>query len=74
MEKKGLGKFPTLEGLEMDWDYCPDCRDGKRLHKRLSKLDVAHLYGNRQVEVKMADLSSYDQLVSTAASAEGVAA
>ncbi|MGD9949579.1 MAG: PilZ domain-containing protein [Desulfobulbus sp.] len=58
MEKKGLGKIPTLEGLEMDWDYCPDCRDGKRLHKRLSRLDVAHLYGNRQVEVKVASATA----------------
>lgn len=54
MEKKGWGDIPTLEGVEVDWDYCPSCRDGKRLHKRLTSADVAHIYGNRQVPVKMA--------------------
>lgn len=54
MTRKAWGDIPTLEGLEMDWDYCPNCRDGKRLHKRLSKRDVAHLYGDAPVDVKMA--------------------
>jgi len=54
MSKKARGDVPTLEGLEMDWDYCPDCRDGKRLHKRLSRRDVARLYGEAPVGVKMA--------------------
>lgn len=58
MEKKGWGAVPTLEGLEVDWDYCPSCRDGKRLHKRLTSVDVAHIYGNRQVPVRMADATS----------------
>ncbi len=58
MERKGWSDIPTLEGLEMDWDYCPDCRDGKRLHKRLSKLDVSHLYGTDRVDVKMASVAS----------------
>nr|WP_321466592.1 PilZ domain-containing protein [uncultured Desulfobulbus sp.] len=61
MERKGWSDIPTLEGLEMDWDYCPDCRDGKRLHKRLSKLDVSHLYGTDRVDVKMASVAAtYD--------------
>lgn len=54
MEKKGWGDIPTLEGVEVDWDYCPSCRDGKRLHKRLTSIDVAHIYGSRHVPVKMA--------------------
>ena len=58
MEKKGWGDIPTLEGLEMDWDYSPDCRDGKRLHKRLSKQDVAHIYGDQRIGVKMASAST----------------
>ena len=58
MTKKAWGDFPSLESLEMDWDYCPDCRDGKRLHKRLSRRDVAHLYGDAPVGVKMASVAA----------------
>lgn len=58
MAKKAWGDIPALEGLEMDWDYCPDCRDGKRLHKRLSRRDVAHLYGEAPIGVKMASATA----------------
>ncbi|MDD2464360.1 MAG: PilZ domain-containing protein [Desulfobulbus sp.] len=58
MEKKGWGDVSTLAGLEMDWDYCPDCRDGKRLHKRISQQDVLHLFGSAQIEVKMASANA----------------
>lgn len=54
MEKKEWGDMPTLEGLEMEWDYSPDHRDGQRLHKRITRIDVANLYGNRYIPVKMA--------------------
>lgn len=58
MEKKGWGNVQGLERLEVDWDYRPDCRDGKRLHKRLTKLDLVHILGTRQVEVKMASAAA----------------
>lgn len=61
MNKKEWGTIPALDGLEMDWEYRPDTRDGKRLHKRLSQVDLTHLYGSRQIEVKMVSASqSFD--------------
>lgn len=53
MEKKEWGDIPVLEGLAMDWEYRPDGRDGKRLHKRMSRLDLTHLYGSGQIGVQM---------------------
>ena len=54
MEKKEWDDVPNLEGLEMEWDYCPDCRDGQRLHKRMTRTDMANLYGSGHVAVKVA--------------------
>jgi c-di-GMP-binding flagellar brake protein YcgR len=58
MKKKQWNDIPSLEGLKVDWDYCPDCRDGKRSHKRLTRRDIAHLFGSRQVEVKIASAAA----------------
>ena len=61
MKKNEWGDIPPLEGLEMDWEYRPDTRDGKRMHKRLSRQDLGHLYGPGQVMVKVASATqSYD--------------
>ncbi len=53
MNKKEWGTVPALDGLEIDWEYIPNARDGKRLHKRLSQLDLTHLFGTGQIEVQM---------------------
>ena len=54
MEKKRWSDIPSLEGLQVDWGYSPNTRDGKRLHKRLTGKDIGHLLGASPVEVKMA--------------------
>lgn len=57
MKTNEWGDVPALEGLEMDWEYRPDTRDGKRMHKRLSRLDLSHLYGAGAVEVQMVSVT-----------------
>jgi len=54
MVKNEWGDVPNLEGLEMEWDYIPDCRDGQRLHKRMTRTDMVNLYGTSHIEVKVA--------------------
>lgn len=54
MREKDWEEIPGLEGLQMEWDYCPDCRDGQRLHKRMTRTDMANLYGSRHVSVNVA--------------------
>jgi hypothetical protein len=58
MEKMLWSDIPSLEGLQVDWGYSPNTRDGKRLHKRLTQKDISHLFGNGPVEVKMASATT----------------
>ena len=58
MKKNEWGDIAPLDGLEMDWEYRPDTRDGKRMYKRLSRQDLGHLYGAGQVAVKMASATT----------------
>ncbi|WP_448874698.1 PilZ domain-containing protein [Desulfobulbus propionicus] len=58
MEKKRWNDIPSLEGLKVDWQYSPDCRDGKRVHKRLTSKDFRHLFGSHQVTVKLASTTA----------------
>lgn len=54
MEKKQWSDIPSLEGLEMEWDYQPRNADGKRAFQRLTTKDLAQMFGDRPIEVRVA--------------------
>lgn len=57
MEKKTWTDIPSLEGLEMEWDFQPQGADGNRAYKRMTARDLSQLFGGRPVEVKVATLN-----------------
>ena len=54
MEKKQWSDIPSLEGLEMEWDYQPRNADGKRAFQRMTTKDLAQMFGDRPIEVRVA--------------------
>ncbi len=53
-KKKSWDDIPSLEGLQMDWDYTAENPLGKRKHERISDDDVASLLGVEAVKAKVA--------------------
>ncbi len=54
MEKKKWDDIPSLEGLEMDWEYRPDNPNGKRGHARMDEKALASLFDGQRIQVKVA--------------------
>ncbi len=54
MEKKQWSDIPSLEGLEMEWDYQPRNADGKRAFQRMTTKDLGQMFGDRPIEVRVA--------------------
>jgi hypothetical protein len=52
--KTAWDDIPSLEGLDVDWDYEPDSPLGKRAHVRLSEKDIDRLFAGSQVAVVVA--------------------
>lgn len=54
MEKKKWDDIPSLQGLEMDWEFKPDNPNGKRVHTRMDEKALASLFDGRSIQVKVA--------------------
>ena len=57
MEKKDWGDIPSLEGLEMDWDYKAESSLGKRAHARLCEEDLIRIFNQPRILVKVATVT-----------------
>lgn len=54
MEKKNWADIPSLDGLEMDWEYEPDTPHGKRAYARMDERELARLFDGQRILVKVA--------------------
>lgn len=54
MEKKRWDDIPSLEGLEVDWEYQPQNPQGKRAFARMSERDLLKMFDGQPVQVKIA--------------------
>lgn len=57
MEKKDWGDIPSLEGLEMDWDYKAENSLGQRTHARLNEEDLIRIFNQPRILVKVATVA-----------------
>lgn len=57
MEKKDWGDIPSLEGLEMDWDYKAENSLGQRAHARLNEEDLIRIFNQPRILVKVATVA-----------------
>ncbi len=53
-KKKGWDKIPSLEGLQMDWNYSAETVLGKRKFERLTEGDVTEIFEIKTVSVRVA--------------------
>lgn len=53
-EKKGWDEIPSLDGLQVDWDYTADTPLGKRRFERLTVGDVTSIFEIKVVSVRVA--------------------
>ena len=53
MKKTSWAEIPSLEDLQMDWDYEPENPLGKRLSARLLKKDLQEMFEVDHVPVKI---------------------
>ncbi len=54
MEKKSWDTIPSLQGLDVDWEYKPASPLGKRAFIRLKETDIFALFETREIFVKIA--------------------
>ena len=54
MNKKRWDDIPSLEGLEVDWQYQPFNPQGKRAFVRVSERDLLKMFDGQPVKVKIA--------------------
>lgn len=54
MEKKRWDDIPSLEGLEVDWQYQPENPQGKRAFARMSERDLLKMFDGQPIQVKIA--------------------
>jgi len=52
--KTSWDDIPSIDGLEVDWEYSPDSALGRRTKMRLLKNDLKELLGKDHVGVKIA--------------------
>jgi hypothetical protein len=52
-EKKGWDNIPSLQGLEVDWQYEPENPLGKRAWLRIASTDLQDILGVKTVPVKV---------------------
>ena len=57
MEKKDWSEIPSLEGLEMDWDYKAENDLGQRAHARLNRDDLTRILDTPNILVKIATVA-----------------
>jgi c-di-GMP-binding flagellar brake protein YcgR len=53
-EKKGWDDIPSLEGLQMDWDYTGENPLGKRKFQRMDNGDVRSIFEVKAIPVRVA--------------------
>lgn len=58
-EVRNMGKdpthwddIPTLDGMEMDWEYTPASANGNRAGKRMSEKELTTLFGTSRIPVR----------------------
>lgn len=56
-KKKSWDDIPSLEGLEMDWEYTTESSDNRRSSPRLHMEAVAKLFEVKEILVKIATAS-----------------
>lgn len=54
MEKKSWDDIPSLQGLDVDWEYKPASSLGKRTFIRMKVDDISALFETREIFVKIA--------------------
>lgn len=52
-EKKGWDDIPSLEGLQMDWDYTAETPQGKRKFQRMDNGDVRSIFEVKTIPVRV---------------------
>ena len=52
-EKPGWDKIPSLDGLEVDWEFEAENPMGKRAYSRLTVDDLRQLYKHENIPVKL---------------------
>lgn len=52
-EKKGWDDIPSLEGLQMDWDYTAETPLGKRKYQRMDNGDVRSIFEVKTIPVRV---------------------
>ncbi len=53
-EKKKWDDIPSLEGLEIDWEFKPENPLGKRSYERMKNSEVASLFKMKEIPVQVA--------------------
>lgn len=51
--KKSWDDIPSIENLEVDWDYRPPSKLGKRAYSRLTDKDLSTLLGTKSIPAKV---------------------
>jgi hypothetical protein len=54
MEKKSWDDIPSLEGLDMDWDYSPTTASNKRISVRMPAKSLAQLFESKEILARLA--------------------
>ena len=52
-DKSGWENIPSIEGLEVDWEFEAESSMGKRAYSRLTRDDLRHLYKHKNIPVKL---------------------
>ncbi len=52
-DKSGWDNIPSLEGLEVDWDFKSESPTGNRAFSRLTIDDLSQLYREKNIPVKL---------------------
>ena len=52
-DKPSWEDVPSLDGLEIDWDFKPKSKEGKRNYTRLTLEDISSLFKKEKVPVKL---------------------
>lgn len=53
-KEKGWDDIPSLEGLQMDWDYTAETPLGKRKYQRMDNGDVRSIFEVKTIPVRVA--------------------
>ena len=52
-DKPNWEDIPSLDGLEIDWGFEPESKEGKRSYSRLTMSDISLLFKKKDIPVKL---------------------